>query len=221
MIDTKTAEYITSLPEIDTARLPQGTLFWAENRLYQVIETGASGYHKAREWRKPDAPEVALVAGSFLSKYLPLIKRGRVLPVYKSRLELTYKDQPTCFVFPAESLALDAAYLDVALLQNSGAYVRNQGREPAFAVTDGVHIFRLYYYRTSAHGRKTDLSGLQVRPLPFLPRYHTDGPAYWRLLSHWAEENPMLEVTQQMKPISNSLLSEDTIPHIPTVPPQR
>lgn len=217
MINTKTADYIVALPEVDTARLPQGSLFWAENRLYQVTETGASGYHKAREWRKPSAPEVALVPGSFVSKYLRLVKRGRALPVYHSRLELTEKDQPTCFVFPTESLALDAAYLDVALLQSSGTYVRNQGREPAFAVTDGVHIFRLYYYRISVHSNHMDLSSLQVRPLPFLPRLHLEGPAYWRLLEHWTDDNPPIDVTQPMKPVRNPLLSEDTLPHIPAV----
>jgi hypothetical protein len=220
MIDPKMAEYIAGLPEVETARLPKGTLFHAQGRIYQVIETGSGGYHKAREWRQPETTDVALIPGSFFSKYLPLVKRGKLLPVYRTRLELTNDDQPTCFVFPTESLALDAAYLDVALIQAPGAYVRNQGHDPSFAVTDGVHVFRLYYYRQSSRGRKTDLSGLQVRPLGFTPRPHTEGPGYWRLLSSWTEIIPNFEITQPMKPIRNSLADGDpTLPHISAVEP--
>jgi hypothetical protein len=220
MNEPESAAYIASLPEIDTSRLPKGTLFYAQERIYQVIETGSSGYHKAREWRRTEDTDVALIPGSFPSRYLPLVKRGRLLPVYRTRLELTHDDQPTCFVFPTESLALDAAYLDVALIQSPGAYVRNQGHDPAFAVTDGVHVFRLYYYRQSSRGRKTDLASLQARPLSFTPRPHTEGPGYWRLLSHWTDTNPDLEITQQIKPVRNSLAEHDpTLPHIPTVNP--
>lgn len=215
MPDPNMTDYIAGLPEVDTARLPKGTLFYAQNNVYQVIETGNGGYHKARVWRRTEETDVALVPGSFPSKYLPLIKRGRLLPVYRTRLELTDDDQPACFVFPTESLALDAAYLDVALVQSPGAYVRNQGHDPAFAVTDGVHAFRLYYYRQSPHGRKSDLSGLQTRPLFFTPRPHTDGPGYWRLLPTWTETVPDLDITQPMQPVRNSL--DQTLLHIPTV----
>lgn len=213
MSETKHTDYIAGLPEVETLRLPLGTMFWAQGRLYQVIETGASGFHKARQWRQGENTDVALVKGSFLSKYLPLVERGRLLPVYRSRLELTQDGQPTCFVFPVENLALDAAYLDVALTISSGAYVRNQGHEPAFAVTDGVHVFRLYYYRQSVHGRKTDLSSLQVRPLAYTPRPHTEGPGYWRFLPSWTEHLPSFEATQQSMPVvpSSSNLS-DTVP---------
>jgi len=133
--DAQTNEYVASLPEVDTARLPRGTLFLAQGKIYQVIETGAGGFHKAREWRQSENTDVALIPDSFPSKFLPLIRRGRVLPVYRSRLELTDNTQPACFVFPTEALALDAAYLDLALVQSSGAFVRNQGHEPAFAIT--------------------------------------------------------------------------------------
>ena len=218
-MDSKSADYIASLPEVDTSRLPQGTLFLAQNRIYQVIETGSGGFHKARQWRKTEETDVALIPGSFPSRYLPLIKQGKLLPVYRSRLELTEGDQATCYVFPAENLALDAAYLDVALIQSPGAYVRNQGNDPAFAVTDGVHVFRLYYYRQSHNGAKTDLSSLQVRPLPFKPRLYSDGPAYWRLLPSWTEIIPPLDVTQPMKPIRNTLPDDDTLPDLPPIPP--
>jgi hypothetical protein len=220
MFDPKAADYIASLPEVETARLPKGTLFYAQERIYQVVETGSSGYHKAREWRRTEVTDVALIPGSFPSKYLPLVRRGKLLPVYRTRLELTRDDQPTCFVFPTECPALDAAYLDVALIQSPGAYVRNQGHDPAFAVTDGVHVFRLYYYRQSSRGRKTDLSSLQVRPLLFAPRPHTEGPGYWRLLPSWTEIIPDLEITQQIRPLQNSLADNDqTLPHIPTIKP--
>ena len=220
MFDPKAAEYIAGLPEVETARLPKGTLFYAQDRIYQVIETGSGGYHKAREWRQTEATDVALIQGSFPSRFLPLVKRGKLLPVYRTRLELTREDQPTCFVFPTESLALDAAYLDVALIQNAGAYVRNQGHDPSFAVTDGVHVFRLYFYRQSSRGRKSDLSGLQARPLPYTPRPHTEGPGYWRLLVSWTEIIPDLDITQPMRPVRNSLAENDqTLPHFPTIKP--
>ena len=218
MSDEHRADYIASLPEIETARIPQGTLFWANDLIYQVIETGTGGYHKARQWRKGENTDVALIPGSFPSKFLPLIRHGRLLPVYRSRLELTHNDEATCFVFPTETLALDAAYLDVALIQSASAYVRNQGHDPAFAVTDGVHVFRLYYYRVSDHGRKTDLSSLQARPLPFKPQLHTTGPGYWRLLSSWTETAPIPDITQQMSPVRTLPGLDETMPHVPIDP---
>ena len=219
MFDNQTAQYVASLPEVNTARLVKGTLFLADGRIYQVTETGTGGYHKAREWRQTEATEVALVPGSFPARHLPLIRRGRLLPVYRSRTELTENEQATCYVFPTETLALDAAYLDVALIQSSGAYVRNLGNTPAFAVTDGVHVFRLYYYRQSTGGRATDLASLRERPLPFKPRLHTAGPLYWRLLPSWTEIAPSFEATQQMRPVQLSGSGEETLPHIPTLQP--
>jgi hypothetical protein len=217
VFDSTTAEFIAGLPEVDTSRLPKGMLFLAEDRIYQVTETGSGGYHRAREWRKTEATDVALIPGSFLSRYLPLVRRGRLLPIYRSRIELTHEGQPSCFVFPTENLALDAAYLDVALIQSSGAYVRNQGHDPAFAVTDGVHVFRLYYYRQTIHGRPTDLSGLRARPTAFVPQAHTEGPRYWRLLSGWTESTSAREVTQQSLPVVKSQTAgEDTVPHSPS-----
>lgn len=199
--DPITAEYIASLPEVNTARLSLGTLFLAEGRIYRVIETGAGGFHKAREWRQGEQTDVALIPGSFPSRHLPLITRGRVLPVYRSRIELTRDERATCFVFPIENLALDAAYLDVALIQSSGAYVRNQGNEPAFAVTDGVHVFRLYYYRYSVHGRPANLSSLMKRPLAFTPQLYNEGPIYWRLLPSWTDDIDPSDITQPLQAV--------------------
>jgi len=217
--DPQTTAYIASLPEVDTARLPRGAIFLANDRLYQVVETGSGGYHKAREWRKNEDTDVALILGSFLSRTLPLVRRGRLLPVYRSRLELTQDDRPTCFVFPTETLALDAAYLDVTLIQSSGAYVRNEGSDPAFSVTDGVHVFRLYYYRQSVRGRLSDLSSLQARPLQFTPRPHTEGPGYWRLLSSWTEISSAADAAQRTMTIPRpSFDGEDTVP-TPVPPP--
>lgn len=218
VVDPATLKYLENLPEVDTARLPVGTLFWAEGRIYQVIEAGTGGYHKAREWRKPESTDVALVPGSFPSRYLPLVRRGRVLPVYRSRLDLTRDDRATCFIFPTEALALDAAYLDVALIISPGAYVRNQGQEPAFAATDGAHVFRLYYYRQSVNGRQTDLSVLQVRPLPFRPQPHTEGPGYWCLLPGWVESLASQQRTQSMRAVG-ATADDDTLPRI-TLPPR-
>lgn len=213
----KREAYLNSLPEVETSRLPQDTLFWAQDRIYQVTETGAGGFHKAREWRKTEKTDVALIPGSFPARFLPLVARGKLLPVYRSRQELTDNDQPTCFVFPTESLALSAAALDVALIHSGGAYVRNHAEEPAFAATDGVHVFRLYYFRTSATGRKTNLSKLEVRPLPFVPKAHTKGPGYWRLLPGWMDTPTDLDVTQPIKPVSLARAIEETRPNLPGV----
>ncbi len=211
--------YLNSLPEVETSRLPQGTLFWAQGRIYQVTETGAGGFHKAREWRKTEKTDVALIPGSFPARFLPLVAQGKLLPVYRSRQELTNNDQPSCFIFPTESLALSAATLDVALIHSGGAYVRNHAEEPAFAATDGVHVFRLYYFRTSASGRKTNLSRLEVRPLPFTLRVHTEGPGYWQLLPGWMDTPSDLDVTQPIKPIKLTRTIEETLPNVPVTTP--
>src|SRR5262249_26384388 len=105
-------DYLSTLPEVETARLPRGTLFVADGLIYQVTDTSGGGFLKARQWRKGESTEVALVPNSFPAKYLPVVKRGRLLPVYRSRSELAGENGPLCFVFPTEMFALDAAYLD-------------------------------------------------------------------------------------------------------------
>src|SRR5436190_1224476 len=189
-VTTNAEAYIASLPEVETARLPRGTLFIANGLVYQVTETGAGGFSKARQWRRDESTDVALIPGSFLTKYMPLVRAGRLLPVYRSRTELTDNGQTRCFVFPTESLALDAAYLDVALIMSAGAYVRNHNHEPAFAVTDGVHIFRLYYYVRSVHGRPTTIANDSVAYPRCELRPNTEGPAYWRVLSSGQDNFP-------------------------------
>jgi hypothetical protein len=216
VLNPAASAYSASLPEVDTARLPENALFLAEGRIYQVIEARSGGFHKAREWRQGESTDVALVPGSLPARYLPVIRRGRVLPVYRSRQELRDADRPSCFVFPTEALALDAAYLDTALIQSSGAYVRTQDREPAFAVTDGAHIFRLYYFRQTVHGWLADLSSLRDQPRNFAPRAHTEGPGYWRLLDTWTESTGEIDMTQpSMRLIDLSDVGGDTVPHVP------
>lgn len=196
----QTAAYLAELPEVRTSRLPEGALFWADGAIYEVSAVDARGYQKARLWRGTEHQEVALVPGSLLSRHLPVIERGRVLPVYRSQQDLLEDDDCSCFVFPSETLAMDAAYLDVALIQRRGPYVRQQEMLPAFAVTDGIHLFRLYYFRESARGRPTDLSSLRDRSARFRPRAHTEGPGYWRLLPSWTEHTRQLDTTQQSLP---------------------
>ncbi len=216
MFDPVASAYIDSLPEVDTARLPKDSLFLAQGRIYQVIEASAGGFHKAREWRQGESTEVALVPGSLPARYLPVVRRARVLPVYRSRMELHDGDRCSCFVFPTEALALDAAYLDTALIQSSGAYVRSQEHDAAYTVTDGAHSFRLYYYRQSAHGWLTDLSSLRDHPRLFVPHAHTEGPAYWRLLPSWTESTGAADMTQpSMRMIDLSDVGGDTVPHVP------
>ena len=196
MSQTATA-YLATLPEVETVRMPTGTLFVANGAIYQVVETTGGGFSKARQWRRDESTDVALVPGSFLTKTLPLVKTGRILPVYRSRVELTDNGQPTGFIFPSETLAKDAAYLDTALIMSAGAYVRNHHQEPGFAATDGTQIFRLYYFVRSAHGRPTHLvSNIVENPhCELVP--HSEGPLYWRLLSSWQDAFPLSKTTTQ------------------------
>ena len=199
--------YLASLPEVETARLPRGTLFVADGLIYQVTDTGGGGFSKARQWRRDEKTEVALIPNSIPAKYLPVVKRGRLLPVYRSRSELTVDGQPRSFLFPTEVFALDAAYLDVALILSPGAYVRNHSHEPAFAVTDGVHIFRLYYYSVSAHGLATTIGPAEYPRAEMRP--YQEGSPYWQLLPGWrdlpreVERDP--DVTRPSTPVRRDL----------------
>lgn len=218
-MDSRTAAYLAGLPEVRTQRLPKGALFWADGHLYEVSDAGTRGYEKARIWRHAGHNEVALVPGSLLSRYLPVVPLGRVLPVYRSPYDLLENNACSCFVFPTETLALDAAYLDLALIQRSGAYVRQQEYTPAFALTDGIHLFRLYYFRQSAHGRVTDLSSLRDRSTGLRPRHHTEGPDYWRLLPSWAEHTNEFDRTQQSMPAVSPSSAEADPPQLHDAPP--
>jgi hypothetical protein len=212
------AAYLASLPEVETVRMPTGTLFVANGSIYQVVETTGGGFSKARQWRRDESTDVALVPGSFLTKTLPLVKTGRILPVYRSRVELTDNGQPTGFIFPTETLAKDAAYLDTALIMSAGAYVRNHHQEPGFAATDGTQIFRLYYFVRSAHGRPTHLtSNIVENPhCELVP--HTEGPLYWRLLSSWKDAFPLSKATQHsmssVKDLHSLDLTDPTITQV-------
>ena len=199
------ATYLATLPEVETIRMPTGTLFIANGLIYQVVETTGGGFAKARQWRRDESTDVALVPGSFLTKTLPLVRTGRILPVYRSRVELTDNGQPTGFILPNESLAKDAAYLDTALIMSAGAYVRNHHQEPAFAATDGTQIFRLYYYMRSAHGRSTHLESNIVENPHCELRPHTEGPIYWRLLPSWEETLPPAKATQHAMPAATDI----------------
>src|SRR5664279_1943170 len=210
--------YLASLPEVETVRLPIHTLFFANGLIYEVIEVSTTGYSKARQWRRDESTDVALAANSFLTKRLPLVKIGRILPVYRRRTELLQDGKPDGllrgFIFPTETLAKDAAYLDVALIISAGAYVRNHHQEPAFAVTDGAQIFRLYYFLRSLHDHDTYFAGNFVEDPHCELRPHTEGPMYWRLLPSWQDAMPPAKATQAMKPV-NVL---PTVPETPSRP---
>jgi len=127
-MEPQTAAYLAELPEVRTSRLPRGALFWANGSIYEVSAVDARGFQKARLWRQAEHTEVALVPGSLLSRHLPVVAQGRALPVYHSQNDLLDAGECSCYVFPTEMLALDAAYLDAALILRSGPYVRQQGR---------------------------------------------------------------------------------------------
>src|SRR5438477_12888270 len=96
-----TEVYLQTLLEVDTARMTRGTLFFANRLIYEVVETAAGGFSKARQWRRDESTDVALVPGSFLARTLPLVRKGHILPKYRSRNELTDEGGPSGFLFPA------------------------------------------------------------------------------------------------------------------------
>lgn len=176
--------FLNSLPEVETGRLPLWTMFTANLRIYQVTEVRAGGFHKAREWRKGEETEVALIPGTFLANFLPVVARGRLLPIYPDRNALLEQGEWVSYLFSDERKALDAAYLDSSLVRSGDVYVRNHGRRPAFALTDGVHVFRTYYYSRTTDGQPViDDDAAMAKTVQFRPCNR--GPVYWRLLPSW------------------------------------
>lgn len=208
--------YINSLPGVLTERLPQGSLFVADDLLYQVIETRSGGYHKARRWGGDEHSEVALVSGSSLSHVLPLIEKGHLLPVYSNRRDLTSNHESIVYVFPTEKLALECAELDVAMVRGGGVYVRKHVNDPSYEVTDGAHVFRMYYFARTLHGRGTQFL-VTLRQSQAMPILCTNGPAHWKLLPQWQQSALMpisAEETQNgMMPVVLDHPSDDTQPH--------
>ncbi|MBN1964007.1 MAG: hypothetical protein JW910_05140 [Anaerolineae bacterium] len=189
--------FVASLPEIETARLPAGTLFTARRLIYQVTEARSGGFHKARQWRADESTDVALVPGSFLVNTLPLVAKGRLLPIFPNRAALLDEGEILFYLFPDEQQALDAAYLDAALVKSQDVYVRNHGREPAFAITDGVHLYRIYYYNRSSRGYASEAS---AKTIQF--KLSSRGPMYWRLLPSWHNHAPWAsETIPNMQPV--------------------
>ena len=201
--------YLEQLPEVETASLAKGRLFWAENRIYEVIEVDQSGYSKARVWRHDEATDVALIPNSTLAKRLPLIARGIALPQYQSRDDLLANGRPPAFVFPSEQNALGAAYLDTALCgsQRAGVYARRHDKHAAFEVTNGLNVLRRYYFSRTKENVDTDLPDIKHKlDYPLIP--HQQGPMVWRLLPNWDESPHDLTQTMAIRPITNTEFEE-------------
>jgi hypothetical protein len=214
-------QYLLNLPVVKTVSLPINALFWADNRLYEVTGT-EKGYQKARQWRRGENTEVALAAESALAQRLPTLLEGRPLPMYASRNDLLKEGRPVSYVFPEEQNALDAAYLDTALCgAASGLYVRRHPQFPAFEVTNGLIVLRLYYFMRTTPGVDTQLANLKSRLEQSLTP-HRDGPTYWRLLTSWSEAPYVVEQTIAMRPVDLGLIElaeSKTQPHI-QLPPE-
>jgi hypothetical protein len=204
-------QYISTLPLVETASLPLGTLFWAHNRIYEVIEVDAS-HSRARVWRGDDKTDVALIPDSTLAHRLRLVSEGRLLPHFRSREEVLFHGEAVYYVFPVKQTALEAAQIDAALCgRQSGLYARRREGRPAFELTNGAVILRAYFYSRTDEGLDTNLADLKPkleRPLTA----HTDGPAYWRLLHHWDESPYDLTQTMAFRPVDLSKLLQDTAP---------
>lgn len=200
-------EYIARLPLVNTANLPKGALFWARNRLYDVIETEPRGYNRAREWRQDESTDVALVRNSVLATRLRLIERGNLLTPIPSRQAFLQNGQAIAFVFPNEQNALDAAYLDVGLCRNAGLYVRRYEQYPSFEITNGMSVLRRYFYTQTKQGIQTRLGDVKQR-LGLILVQHRHGPMYWRLLESWSENPYDPNQTQAFRPIDAERLAE-------------
>jgi hypothetical protein len=192
--------YLASLKTVETTSLPIGALFVANYLIYEIIDSGINEDHKARQWRKSQATEMALSTESSLALRLPVIIYGKWLPPYPSRDDLRVGGEPLIFAFTTEQNALEAAFLDVALCgSKSSLYVRRNERTPAFEVTNGLLLFRQYYFMRTTQGEKTNLPDikhqLDKRLLP-----HHQGPLYWRLLLSWDESPYDLDQTVAYDP---------------------
>lgn len=207
-------QYLLEIPVAKTASLPLGTLFWADNRLYEVTQV-EKGYHKARQWRKAENTEVSLTNDSALAQRIPIILEGRPLPMHLSRADLLQNGRPISYVFPEEQNALDSAYLDTALCGHaSGLYVRRHGQFPAFEITNGLIIVRAYYFMRTTQGIDTQLSVLKSRLSDSLTP-HREGPTYWRLLPSWSESPYVIEQTIAMRPVELGLEKTQTHLQLP------
>jgi hypothetical protein len=211
--------YLASLPKVKTMDLGLGALFWADNRLYEVIEIDAKGYSRARQWRKEENTDVALIPNSPLAARLRLISEGLLLPAFKSRNELLQNGRPLAYVFPDEQLALDAAYLDVALCGRAGGvYVRRHPHFPAFEATNGLNVVRSYFFMRTRQGFDTRLTDLKQRlGEALIP--HIQGAAAWRLLNSWHEGPYNIDETIAMRPINLTATLEELAPKTPPGPP--
>lgn len=199
------SSYLNTLPLVKTASLPMGVLFVADDKIYEVTDIQGDTYRKAREWRKDESTEVALVSNSSLARQLPVIEQGRLLPPIKSRSDLLQNGRYIIFIFPTEQNAIDCAYLDVALCgANSGLYVRRVERDPAVEATNGAAVFRRYYYSRTAQGLNTNLADIKPR-LGDPITTHREGPLYWRFLTSWDEGPYDNTKTLAMRPVDFNL----------------
>lgn len=218
-------KYLQLLPVVETASLPQGALFFVNGHIYEVTDAGEYGTHKARQWRKDESTEVALMPGSSFAQHHPLIAEGRRLPTYQSRNHLMQNGQRLIFGFVTEQNALDAAYLDVALCGlRSGVYVRRHQHKAAFEVTDGALIYRQYFFMKTNQGITTELPDIKHQLGQELIS-HLNGPPYWRLLPSWNELPYDTTQTVSMRRVDLDMFREtlehksndDTLPHMPAV----
>ncbi|NJL93926.1 MAG: hypothetical protein HC915_09450 [Anaerolineae bacterium] len=222
------ATFLLGLPVVETRQLPRGALFiHPDGSLYEVIDSGQGGEHRARRWRHPQPQEVALDPDSHLARRLPVVARARHLLPYPSRDALLENQAALLFTFRREQSALDAAQLDVALCgYGSGVYVRKNERYPCFEATNGALVFRQYFFLETNQGVRTRLPDIK-HGLGYPLRSHLDGPLAWRLLPSW-EDSPFYDLSQTvaMQPIElgsaaethpnlSSVRDDDTLPSHP------
>jgi plasmid segregation protein ParM len=166
--------------QVSTRSLPEGALFVGpDGVIYQVVLAGSAGFRKAKRWGGSDREAVALVPDSPLTYHYPLMEYGTPLPHLK-RADLTDADgEPSHFIFPSESLARAAAYLDETLAWQSGCMARKENDR--WFLSDGLHRFREYHYER----------GDDDQPLDLVPRFESEkiqaspytlGPAHWSYL---------------------------------------
>lgn len=148
------SSYLNNLPLVKTASLPMGVLFIASGKIYEVTDVQGDTYRKARQWRKDESTEVALVPNSSLARQLPVIDQGHLLPPIKSRNDLLQNGRYIIFIFPTEQNAIDCAYLDVALCGGKFRLICSpygtRPRHRSYQWGDGVPSLLLFPHHTGA-----------------------------------------------------------------------
>jgi hypothetical protein len=167
--------------QVKTRSLNVGSLFMANGLLYQVIEPTPEGFYQAKPWGGCDTSIVALDPAQLNDDKGIVVADGEPVPYYLKRTDLLdEKGSPIRFRFPTKALAFQAASLDQLLAERTNLFLQAYG-PMAYALTDGSHRWRYYYYSQAADMLARAGALAQDKSLSFNYNY-ADGPAYWQYI---------------------------------------